>query len=84
MGAAVLGRGPNLAAALRGRGGASFSAFEEKDPRTAIASIRDFGAKEVEFTRFDGEPIYLATNGEGETRIVPIRGPPRSSFDAAR
>ena len=75
------GRGPNLAAALRGRGGASLSAYEEKDPRTAIASIRDFGAKELEFTRFAGAPVYLATNGSGETRIVPIHGSPKPSFD---
>jgi hypothetical protein len=75
------GRGPNLGAALRGRGGARLSAFEEKDPRQAIASIRDFGAKELEFTSFAGAPIYLATNRDGETRIVPVRGPPTSSFN---
>ena len=70
------GRGPNVAAALRGRGAGSLSAFEEKDPRTALASIRDFGAKELELTSFDGHPAYLATDGNGETRIVPVRGPP--------
>ena len=74
------GRGPNVAAALRGRGNATLSDYEEKDPRTAIASVRDFGAKELEFTSFAGEPIYLATNGNGETRIIPVRGPPRESF----
>ena len=76
------GRGPNVAAALRGRGAGSLSAFEEKDPRAAIASIRDFGAKELELTSFDGHPAYLATNGNGETRIVPVRGPPQESFGA--
>jgi hypothetical protein len=76
------GRGPNVAAALRGRGAGSLSAFEEKDPRTAIASIRDFGAKELELTSFDGHPVYLATNGNGETHIVPVRGPPQESFGA--
>ncbi len=75
-------RGPNVAGVLRGRGGASLSAFEEKDPLTAIASIRDFGAKELELTSFDGQPVYLATNGDGDTRIVPVRGPPRESFGA--
>ena len=75
-------RGPNVAGVLRGRGGASLSAFEEKDPRTALASIRDFTAKELELTSFDGEPVYLATNGDGETRIIPVRGPPRESFGA--
>jgi hypothetical protein len=32
-------------------------------------------------TSFAGEPIYLATNSTGDTLIVPVRGPPRSSFD---
>jgi hypothetical protein len=71
----------NVAAALRGRVDGALSAYEEKDPRAAIASIRDFGVKELELSSFAAEPIYLATNGNGETRIVPVRGPPKSSFD---
>jgi hypothetical protein len=74
-------RGPNLAGALRGRVDGELSAYEEKDPRSAIASIRDFGVKELELTSFADQPIYLATNGGGETRIVPVRGPPRASFE---
>ena len=73
--------GPNLAAALRGRVDGGLSVYEEKDPREAVASIRDFGVKELELTSFAGQPIYLATNGNGETRIVPVRGPPQASFD---
>jgi uncharacterized iron-regulated membrane protein len=76
------GRSLNLGAALRGRGDASLSAYEEKDPRAAIASIHDFDVKELEFTSFAGAPIYVATNGDGQTRIIPVRGPPRTSFDA--
>jgi hypothetical protein len=75
------GRGPNLGAALRGRGGASVSNFEEKGPREALTSVRSFGVKELEFTSFAGQPVYLATNGNGETRIIPVRGPPKASFD---
>ena len=75
------GRGPNLTGALRGRGSGSLSAYEERDPRAAISSVRDFDVKELEFTSFAGEPIYLATNGNGDTRIIPVRGPPRASFD---
>jgi hypothetical protein len=78
---APAGRGPNLAAALRGRGSPALTVYEENDPRTAIASIREFGVKELEFTSFAGAPVYLATSGGGETRIVPVRGPPRSSYD---
>ncbi len=40
-----------------------------------------FGVKELEFTSFTGQPVYLATNGSGETRIIPVRGPPKASFD---
>jgi hypothetical protein len=74
------GRGPSLAAALRGRGSPALSAYDEKDPRTTIASVREFGVKELELTSFAGAPVYLATNGGGETRIIPVRGPPKSSF----
>lgn len=73
--------GPNLAGALRGRVEGGSRVYEEKDPREAVASIRDFGVKELELTSFAGEPIYLATNGNGETRIVPVRGPPQASFE---
>ena len=75
-----VGRGPNLAAALRGRGG-QLSAYAAKDVRAAIASVGDFGVKELEYTSFAGEPLYLATNGRGETRIVPVRGEPKASFE---
>ena len=75
------GRGPSLAAALRGRGSPALSAYDEKDPRTTIASVREFGVRELEFTSFAGTPVYLATNGGGETRIIPVRGPPTSSYD---
>ena len=33
---------------------------------------------------FAGEPVYLATLGRGETRIVPVAGPPRTEFDRQR
>jgi len=74
------GRGPNLAAALRGRGSPPLSVYDEKDPRITIASVREFGVKELEFTSFAGAPVYLATNGGSETRIIPVRGPPKSSY----
>ena len=37
--------------------------------------------KELEYTSFAGEPVYIATDGRGETRIVPVRGEPRATFD---
>jgi hypothetical protein len=59
----------------------TLSEYEEKDPRTAIASVRDFVVKELELTSFAGQPIYLATDASGETRIIPVRSPPNSSFE---
>src|SRR5688572_11410941 len=74
------GRGPNLAGALRGRGAGGIAGFAEKDPATALASVRDFRAKELEFTSFAGQAVYLATSGQRETRVVPVRGEPKASF----
>ena len=54
------------------------------------ASARGAGAacaacevKELEFTSFAGEPIYLATLAGGDTRIVPVDGEPRASIRSA-
>jgi hypothetical protein len=76
------GRGGGLAGALSGRGRLQFTDYEAKPPSEALASIRDFFAKELEHASFDGQPVYLATNARGETRIVPVQGEPRDTFDA--
>jgi len=70
----------NLPAALRGSE-PPIEAYAAKGPALALASIRDFGARELELTAFAGAPVYLATNADGDTRIVPIDGPPRDAFD---
>ena len=75
------GRAPNLAAALRGRGSEGLAPFRDKDARAAIASVPGFEVKELEYTSFAGEPVYLATNGRGETHIIPVRGTPKEAFD---
>ena len=46
--------GPNIAGALRGRGNATLSAYEEKDPRAAIASDT-FGSCARYLARFSGD-----------------------------
>lgn len=73
--------GPNIANALRGRGEFQLSDYAEKPPGKAIASVSGFDVKELEYTSFAGEPHYLASNGSGETRIIPVRGAPRSAFE---
>jgi uncharacterized iron-regulated membrane protein len=74
-------RAPDLAAALRGSAPLPLSAYSAKHPRQAVTELRDFEAKELELGAFDGQAVYLASNGEGETRIVPVAGPVTAAFD---
>ena len=61
-----------------------FAAFAAKDPREALRQLGDVQVKELEFTSFAGEPVYLATLGPGDTRIVPVTGEPIAAFDRQR
>jgi len=81
------GRGAsvNIAGALRGPTRFSLSAYEAKNPAEAIASLgAGFQTKEIEFTTFAGKPIYMASDGAGATRIVPLDGAPKTEFDRNR
>jgi hypothetical protein len=40
--------------------------------------------KELELVSFGGDAVYLATIGRGESRVVPLEGPPRDAFDRRR
>ncbi len=72
----------DLEAAMRGRA-LPLEAYEPKPPATALASVRDFQAKELEYTSYGGQPVYLATNGRGDTRVIPVHGEPATGFDAS-
>jgi len=75
----------NIAAALRGAGRFDLADYAAKSPRDALAEAgADFRAKELEFTMFDGKPLYLLTDSSGATRIVPVQGEPRKEFDPER
>jgi hypothetical protein len=74
--------GITLANALRG-GALPLSAYAGQTPRQAIAKLPGFEVKDLEWTSFAGEPFYLATNGQGETRLIPMRGEPRATLDPA-
>lgn len=78
------GRGPGgppgVAKALGG-GALPLSAYAERSPRDAIAAVQGFDVKELEFTSFAGEPLYLATNGRGGTRLIPLHGDPMTTLD---
>ena len=73
--------GTPVTQALRGLP-APTSAFTPKSPEAALLELgSDFRAKEIEMISFAGEPIYLATAGPNETRIVPVHGQPVAQFD---
>jgi len=72
----------NLASALRGEDPMPLAAYSAKSPRDAIAALgADFPVKELEFTAFAGDPVYLASDATGATRIIPMNGPPQAEFD---
>ena len=75
------GRGPNVSNALRGARAMPLSAYADRPPRDAIAAVHGFDAKELESTSFAGEPLYLVTNGRGETRLIPLHGDPMTTLD---
>jgi hypothetical protein len=78
------GGGPaiDIANAVRGEGQLDLSAYSAKSPNVAIASLKgDFQAKELEFSIFDSEPQYIATDAAGHTRIIPVNGAPKEELD---
>lgn len=40
--------------------------------------------KQLDFTWFVGDPVYLATQDPQHTRIIPVNGPPAEQFDTDR
>jgi hypothetical protein len=51
------------------------------NPRDALDRLPSERIKELELTSFDGEPVYVATLGAGDTRIVSADGRVRRTFD---
>jgi hypothetical protein len=57
--------------------------FAGKAPGDAIAqAAKEMQVKELEWSAFNGEPIYIARQTPSMSRIVPILGQPRESLDA--
>ena len=81
-GGGPLRRGIDIPDALRGR--MRFEDFAAKHPRQALAQLGNPEVKELELTSFAGEPVYLASQRPGDTRIVPLDGEPRAAFDRNR
>jgi hypothetical protein len=80
------GKGPaplNIPQALRG-GRFQLSAFADKPPAEALRQLAGFPVKELEFTSFAGDPVYVASDGDRRSRIVPVNGEPIDEFDRDR
>jgi hypothetical protein len=75
-------KGRSVAAALRGKRPA-LSQYAAKTPQEALGQL-GFQAKELEFTSFAGEPLYIAKGARGVTRVIPLNGEPFESFDYKR
>jgi hypothetical protein len=68
---------PEITGALRGAK-PPLEAFASLPPQRALAGLP---AKQLDFTSFAGEPVYLATKAPGQSRIIPVRGAPAAAFD---
>jgi hypothetical protein len=73
---------PDIPQALRGE--MTFASFAAKHPKDALTQLAGLQVKQLEFTSFAGEPVYMATVTDGTTRIVPLDGEPRDEFDRQR
>jgi hypothetical protein len=79
--------GPQAALAIVEAFGASgplmLSSFADRPPADALNAVPDLQVKELEFSTFDGQPVYLATDGTGAMRVIPMHGAPARSHDIA-
>jgi hypothetical protein len=66
------------------RGRVRFADIAGQDPRTVLAQLPAGRVKALEFTSFAGAPVYLASLDHGETRVIPLQGPPQEEFDRTR
>ena len=80
-----LSRGADEGASLpQLRGRIRFADFANHDVRTALTQVPAGRVKEIEFTTFAGEPMYVLSLSGGETRVIPLEGAPRPEFDRNR
>ncbi len=70
---------PNVRSSLHGD--LDPKGFEAKHPKQALEQLGDLQVKEIDLMAFNGEAIYLARLADGDTRVIPMRGDPRTGFD---
>jgi hypothetical protein len=66
------------------RGPLQLNAFASLHPRDVLARLVNLHVKELELVVVAGEPAYIATLAGGDTRIVPLDGPPRPEITRSR
>jgi hypothetical protein len=62
------------------RGSLDLNAFAKRDPREALTVLKGVPVKQLELATIAGIPVYFATVGRGDTRIIPMEGEP-AEFD---
>ena len=73
-----------MASALQGEP-IQLSDFNARLPREALAEmVPEFQAKELMFTSFGGEPVYVAMASLNQTRVIPVHGEPTTEFDQSK
>ncbi len=72
-----------IVAALR-PGRFEIQSYDAKPPQQALAEVGSPTVKELAFTSFDGQPVYVASLGPRETRIVPVNGTTTTAYDSGR
>jgi hypothetical protein len=75
---------PNASVTQALRGRLELAPFAAKHPAAAIVQLFGDQPKELELVVVAGEPVYLATLGQGRTRIVPMSGGPQNRFEPQR
>jgi hypothetical protein len=59
----------------------TLAAFADRPVTAALSAVPGFAIKELELSVFDGRPVYLATDGRGDTRVIPVHGEPARTHD---
>ena len=50
--------------------------YDVRPPAAVIGALRGFEVKSLDFGSLDGKPVYLATDGRGDSRLVSMHGDP--------
>jgi hypothetical protein len=55
--------------------------YDVRPPAAVISALRGFEVKSLDFGSLDGKPVYRATDGRGDTRLVRMEGDPVEMLD---